>query len=74
MMRTMKKTRARARDRSRRHWRGDPGPAADTYKISGGEVTVSCPLTVGGSFEAKTKTLSGRSRRWRRRLARSRAR
>jgi polyisoprenoid-binding protein YceI len=33
--------------------------AADTYKISGGEVTVLCPLTVGGSFEAKTKTLSG---------------
>ena len=33
--------------------------AAETYRISGGEVTVLCPLTVGGSFEAKTKTLSG---------------
>jgi polyisoprenoid-binding protein YceI len=33
--------------------------AADSYRISGGEVTVLCPLTVGGSFEAKTKTLSG---------------
>jgi polyisoprenoid-binding protein YceI len=33
--------------------------AADAYKISGGEVTVMCPLTVGGSFEAKTKNLSG---------------
>ncbi len=33
--------------------------AAESYRISGGEVTVSCPLTVGGSFEAKTKTLSG---------------
>jgi len=33
--------------------------AADAYRISGGEVTVMCPLTVGGSFEAKTKTLSG---------------
>ena len=29
--------------------------AADAYRISGGEVTVMCPLTVGGSFEAKTK-------------------
>lgn len=33
--------------------------AAESYRISGGEVTVLCPLTVGGSFEAKTKTLSG---------------
>ena len=33
--------------------------AADAYKVSGGEVTVMCPLTVGGSFEAKTKSLSG---------------
>lgn len=36
-----------------------PAHAAETYRISGGEVTVLCPLTVGGSFEAKTKTLSG---------------
>jgi polyisoprenoid-binding protein YceI len=36
-----------------------PAGAADAYKISGGEVTVMCPLTVGGSFEAKTKNLSG---------------
>jgi polyisoprenoid-binding protein YceI len=27
--------------------------------VSTGEVTVMCPLTVGGSFEAKTKSLSG---------------
>jgi len=33
--------------------------AADAYKVSTGEVTVMCPLTVGGSFEAKTKSLSG---------------
>ena len=33
--------------------------AADAYRISGGEVTVMCPLTVGGSFEAKTKSVSG---------------
>jgi polyisoprenoid-binding protein YceI len=36
-----------------------PAHASDAYRISGGEVTVMCPLTVGGSFEAKTKTLSG---------------
>jgi len=33
--------------------------AADAYRISGGEVTVMCPLTVGGSFEAKTKSVTG---------------
>ena len=36
-----------------------PAVAADAYKVSGGEVTVMCPLTVGGSFEAKTKNLTG---------------
>jgi len=33
--------------------------AQDTYRVSGGEVTVVCPLTVGGSFEAKTKNVTG---------------
>jgi len=33
--------------------------AADAYKVSGAEVVVVCPLTVGGSFEAKTKSVSG---------------
>ena len=33
--------------------------ATDTYRITGGDVAVVCPLTVGGSFEAKTKNLSG---------------
>lgn len=33
--------------------------AQDTYRVSGGDVTVVCPLTVGGSFEAKTKNVSG---------------
>src|SRR3954464_3529267 len=33
--------------------------AQDVYRVSGGEVTVVCPLTVGGSFEAKTKNVSG---------------
>jgi polyisoprenoid-binding protein YceI len=36
-----------------------PAAAADSYKVTTGEVTVMCPLTVGGSFEAKTKNLSG---------------
>ena len=33
--------------------------AADAYKVSGAEVVVVCPLTVGGSFEARTKSVSG---------------
>ena len=36
-----------------------PSRAADAYKVSGAEVVVVCPLTVGGSFEAKTKSVSG---------------
>jgi polyisoprenoid-binding protein YceI len=31
----------------------------ETLRVSGGEVTVTCPLTVGGSFEAKTQKLTG---------------
>ena len=33
--------------------------ASDKYKIAGAEVVVVCPLTVGGSFEAKTKNVDG---------------
>jgi polyisoprenoid-binding protein YceI len=33
--------------------------AADSLKVVGGDVTVVCPLTVGGSFEAKTSAVSG---------------
>jgi len=33
--------------------------ATDTLKVTGGEVTVLCPLTVGGSFEARTNAVSG---------------
>src|SRR4051794_1886561 len=35
---------------------------ADTgaaLRVSGGDVTVTCPLTVGGAFEARTKAVSG---------------
>ena len=31
----------------------------EALRVSGGQVTVVCPLTVGGSFEAKTKDLAG---------------
>jgi polyisoprenoid-binding protein YceI len=34
--------------------------AQSGWTISSGSVTVVCPLTVGGSFEAKTTSLSGR--------------
>jgi polyisoprenoid-binding protein YceI len=37
----------------------NPLRAADAYKVSGAEVVVVCPLTVGGSFEARTKSVSG---------------
>jgi polyisoprenoid-binding protein YceI len=37
----------------------NPSSAADAYKVSGAEVVVVCPLTVGGSFEARTKSISG---------------
>ena len=33
--------------------------AQERLHVSGGDITVVCPLTVGGSFEAKTKALSG---------------
>jgi polyisoprenoid-binding protein YceI len=29
------------------------------YRVAGAEVTIVCPLTVGGSFEAKTKDVRG---------------
>jgi polyisoprenoid-binding protein YceI len=32
---------------------------ADAYKVAGAEVVVVCPLTVGGSFEARTKSVTG---------------
>src|SRR4051812_25480594 len=33
--------------------------ADDAYRVSDGEVIVKCPLTVGGSFEARTKSIKG---------------
>jgi polyisoprenoid-binding protein YceI len=33
--------------------------ANDKYQVSGGQVVVVCPLTVGGSFEATTDKVSG---------------
>lgn len=34
--------------------------AQETYRITDGRIAVVCSLTVGGSFEAKTRNLSGR--------------
>jgi polyisoprenoid-binding protein YceI len=36
-----------------------PALGQEPLRVSEGKVTVVCPLTVGGSFEAKTKDLSG---------------
>jgi polyisoprenoid-binding protein YceI len=33
--------------------------AQERLHVTGGDVTIVCPLTVGGSFEARTKALSG---------------
>lgn len=33
--------------------------AEDAYRVTSGDVTVVCPMTIGGSFEAKTTALSG---------------
>ena len=33
--------------------------ANDKYRVADGQVVVVCPLTVGGSFEAKTQSVSG---------------
>lgn len=33
--------------------------AQDKLRVTGGEMTVVCPLTVGGSFQAKTKAVTG---------------
>lgn len=40
---------------------GAEGHAADTapFRVAGGDVRVVCPLTVGGSFEAKATSFSG---------------
>jgi polyisoprenoid-binding protein YceI len=40
---------------------GVTGPAAQApaWRVGAGEVVVRCPLTVGGSFDAKTTALSG---------------
>src|SRR5882672_8638903 len=33
--------------------------AQDTYNITGGKIDIVCSLTVGGSFDARSKSLSG---------------
>lgn len=39
-----------------------PGTQSSTWVARDGDVRVLCPLTVGGSFEARTKMLSGSAR------------
>jgi polyisoprenoid-binding protein YceI len=36
-----------------------PAHAQDRYQVTGGEVVVLCPLTIGGSFEARTRSVIG---------------
>lgn len=36
-----------------------PAQVKGTYRVTAGEVVVTCPLTIGGRFEARTKELSG---------------
>lgn len=38
---------------------GATGVAADTWSVRQGDVRVICPMTIGGSFDAKTTALSG---------------
>lgn len=40
-------------------WLSAPAGADDPLRVTTGEVSVLCPLTIGGDFEAKTKALSG---------------
>jgi len=34
-------------------------PQTPSWKVDGGDVRVVCPLTIGGSFEAKTRAITG---------------
>ena len=36
-----------------------PSGASQRFKVTGGQVKVNCPLTVGGSFEATTDAVNG---------------
>lgn len=38
---------------------GTASAGNETYRVSGGQVVVVCPLTVGGGFEAKTQAVTG---------------
>lgn len=41
------------------HASGSARAQAPGWRVTSGEVVVLCPLTVGGSFEAKTRSLAG---------------
>ncbi len=38
---------------------GTASAGSDKYHVTGGQVVVVCPLTVGGGFEAKTEAITG---------------
>jgi polyisoprenoid-binding protein YceI len=38
---------------------GTPVVTANTWRVGQGDIRVICPMTIGGSFEAKTTALSG---------------
>src|SRR6186713_2066441 len=38
---------------------GAKAQTPQTWRVTGGTVTVTCPVTVGGSFDAKTASLDG---------------
>ena len=37
----------------------NPAAAQERWRVDRGDVRVACPLTVGGSFEARSQVLSG---------------
>jgi hypothetical protein len=36
-----------------------PGATANTHQVVSGDITVHCPMTVGGSFQAKSTAIAG---------------
>jgi polyisoprenoid-binding protein YceI len=40
-------------------WTASPLAADENYRVAAAEVVIVCPLTIGGSFEARTKEVAG---------------
>ena len=45
-------------------WAAVTSAAGASWHVGEGEVSVKCPMTVGGSFDATTSALTGMSGRW----------